>query len=306
MMTEAQKMVLDGLAEVRYDEPMSAHTTFRIGGLAEAFVMPSEEELPEVIAFARCEGIPVTILGNGSNVLVADEGVSGIVISIGAPMAEIYIKNKEMTVGAGARLSAVARAAGEAGLSGLEFAAGIPGSVGGAVVMNAGAYGGQMADVLTGVTVCDGQGQKRPYAAEELALSYRHSIFMEEAHRDEIVMSVSLRLQSKDPAKIQAQMEDFNARRRQKQPLEYPSAGSTFKRPEGYFAGKLIQDAGLAGYTIGGAQVSEKHCGFVINRGNATAQDVASLINHVKNEVQRTAGVRLEEEVRFIGTQKDD
>lgn len=301
MMTEAQKNVLRPLAEVAFDEPMARHTTFRVGGPAEAFAVPTRKELPKLLAFAKKEQIPLTILGNGSNVLVSDDGLSGLVISIGEPMAEIAVSGEEVRMGAGAMIVAAARAAGEAGLSGLEFAGGIPGSVGGAVVMNGGAYGGEMADVLTSVTVLDGNGEEKIYSADELELSYRHSIFMEETHRDEIILSATMKLAKGNADEIQAKMADFNARRREKQPLEFPSAGSTFKRPAGNFAGKLIQEAGLAGYTVGGAQVSEKHCGFVINKGNATAKDILAVIRYVQSEVERTSGIRLEEEVRLLG-----
>ncbi len=302
MMTEAQKKKLQSLAaEVSFDEPMAAHTTFRVGGPAEAFAVPDEAELASLLAFAKSERIPVTVLGNGSNVLVSDSGVEGLVISIGEPLSMIAVSGEEIRAGAGAMIVAVARAAGEAGLAGLEFAGGIPGSVGGAVMMNGGAYGGEMADVLVSVTALGEDGRERTYAAGELALSYRHSIFMEEAHRGEIILSATMRLTHQDAAEIQARMADFNARRREKQPLEYPSAGSTFKRPQGHFAGKLILDAGLAGFSVGGAQVSKKHCGFVINKGDATAADVLAVIRHVQDEVERTSGVRLEEEVRLLG-----
>lgn len=301
MMTEAQKNVLQSLAEVALGEPMAKHTTFRVGGPAEAYVTPTKEELPKLLAFAKSGKIPVTILGNGSNVLVSDDGLKGLVISIGEPMAEIVVSGEEIRAGAGAMIAAVARAAGEAGLAGLEFAGGIPGSVGGAVVMNGGAYGGEMADVLTSVTVLDESGEEMTYSADELELSYRHSIFMEETHQDEIILSATMKLAKGNADEIQAKIADFNARRREKQPLEFPSAGSTFKRPAGNFAGKLIQEAGLAGYTVGGAQVSEKHCGFVINKGDATAADVLAVIRFVQSKVEKTSGIRLEEEVRLLG-----
>ena len=301
MMTEIQKQALQKLSTVRFDEPMAKHTTFRVGGPAEAYAVPTEEELPGLLAFAKDEQIPVTVLGNGSNVLVADSGLAGLVISIGESIAEIAISGKETRVGAGAMIASVAKAAGEAGLAGLEFAGGIPGSVGGAVVMNGGAYGGEMADVLASVTVLDEAGGQKTYSADELALSYRHSIFMEEAHRGDIILSAVMKLEKGNADDILARMADFNARRREKQPLEFPSAGSTFKRPEGNFAGKLIQEAGLAGYRAGGAQVSEKHCGFVINAKDATAADVLAVIRHVQSKVEETSGIRLEEEVRLLG-----
>ncbi len=301
MMTKEQKDWLKSHTTVRLNEPMSLHTTFKIGGMAEAYVTPTEEELVQIVTFGAKNDIPVTVLGNGSNVLVSDDGIAGIVVSISRPMSQISIEGERITVQAGAMLAAVARAAGDEALAGLEFAGGIPGSVGGAVVMNAGAYSGQISDVLRSVRVLNEDGGFVNYTADELELGYRHSIFMEEAHRDEIMVSAEFELVPGDRYEIVARMEDYNARRRDKQPLEYPSAGSTFKRPEGYFAGKLIQESGLAGYTVGGASVSEKHCGFVINTGGASAADVKALISHVQSEVERRFGVHLEKEVQYIG-----
>ncbi|MBR1629363.1 MAG: UDP-N-acetylmuramate dehydrogenase [Lachnospiraceae bacterium] len=277
---------------------MKEHISFRVGGPAEAYVEPTVEELRSLLAFAKEEGIKALILGNGSNVLVKDEGIRGLVIAIGRPMAEIRIEGEEVVAQAGALLSSVAKAACDAGLSGLEFAGGIPGSVGGAVVMNAGAYGGEIADVLVAVKTIDADGQTISYAVSQLDLSYRHSRFVDIP--GETITEARFRLQKGDREAIRERMQEFNRRRREKQPLEYPSAGSTFKRPTGYFAGKLIEEAGLSGFRVGGAMVSDKHCGFVINAGGATAADILAVIAHVKEEVERTSGVRLEEEVRIV------
>ncbi|MCD8046403.1 MAG: UDP-N-acetylmuramate dehydrogenase, partial [Clostridiales bacterium] len=261
-----------GAAHVLRDEPMSRHTTFRVGGPAQLLVTPDGESLPEVIAYCRKKEIPCLVIGNGSNLLCGDGGVDGVVVEIGKRMSGIRVEenvesaalDRTVTAEAGALLSAVAARASAESLTGFEFAAGIPGSVGGAVVMNAGAYGGEMVDVLSEVTVLTPENEIRTIPAGELGLSYRRSVIPERGY---IVLSAVLCLEKGDPARIQAQMEELKEKRVAKQPLEYPSAGSTFKRPEGYFAGKLIEDAGLRGFTVGGAQVSEKHCGFVINRG---------------------------------------
>lgn len=280
------------------NEPMSKHTTFRIGGIADLFVSADEKSLPQLLKEAADEKIPVTIIGNGSNLLVGDGGIRGLVIEIGKGMDNIEISDNVMTVGAGTLLSKAANAAAAHGLSGMEFAAGIPGSVGGAVVMNAGAYGGEMKDIIKDVDVITREGEYRRLSLEELELSYRHSCIIENEY---IVVRARLMLQEKDEAQIRQVMEDLKNRRIEKQPLNFPSAGSTFKRPEGYFAGKLIMDAGLRGYSVGGAQVSEKHCGFVINKGGATASDVVKLMNDVRDKVMEEFGVELEPEVKMIG-----
>ena len=277
---------------------MSKHTTFRIGGKADLFVSADEKSLPQLLKEAADEKIPVTIIGNGSNLLVGDGGIRGLVIEIGKGMDKIEISDNIMTVGAGTLLSKAANTAAEHGLSGMEFAAGIPGSVGGAVVMNAGAYGGEMKDVIMDVDVITREGEYRRLTLEELELSYRHSCIIENEY---IVVRARLMLQEKDEAQIRLVMEDLKNRRIEKQPLNFPSAGSTFKRPEGYFAGKLIMDAGLRGYSVGGAQVSEKHCGFVVNKGGATASDVVKLMNDVRDKVMEEFGVELEPEVKMIG-----
>lgn len=284
--------------EIREREPMRVHTTFRIGGEADVFISPKAEELEAVLAIAKEEQVPVTVIGNGSNLLVSDGGIRGLVVEIGAGMSLVSLEGNLLTAEAGALLSKVAGVAASAGLGGMEFAAGIPGSVGGAVTMNAGAYGGEMKDILKSVKVLTRDGQRKTLSVEELELGYRHSCIPE---KDYIVVEAQFSLSEKPEEEIRSLMAELSGRRREKQPLEYPSAGSTFKRPEGYFAGKLIMDAGLRGYTVGGAQVSEKHCGFVINRGNATAADVKKLMEDVQKKVYEKFGVTLEPEVKIIG-----
>lgn len=286
------------VGEIKVNEPMSRHTTFRIGGPAELYAVPGVEGLKLLLAQAGQLDIPVTIIGNGSNLLVGDGGIPGLVIEIGKAMEGIVQEGNRIRVGAGTILSKAARAAADAGLSGLEFAAGIPGSLGGAVVMNAGAYGGEMKDVVAETTVLTPDGQLKVLSAEELEFSYRHSSI---PGRNYIVVEVLLELTPGDSGEIQGRMEELRKRRISKQPLEFPSAGSTFKRPEGFFAGKLIDDAGLRGYRVGDAQVSEKHCGFVVNRGNATAAEVRQLMEDVQQRIWEEFQVRLEPEVRQIG-----
>ena len=280
------------------NEPMSKHTTFRIGGNADMFVSPQINQIPEIIACAKEYEIPVTIIGNGSNLLVGDKGIRGLVLSFGKDAEVIEIEGNRMRVGAGTLLSKAAAEAARNDLSGLEFAAGIPGTLGGAVVMNAGAYGGEMKDVIVAAKVLTPSMEVLELSKEELDLSYRHSCIPEKEY---IVLEATLALVPGEEKQIRAIMDDFKNRRIEKQPLEYPSAGSTFKRPEGYFAGKLIQDADLRGYTVGGAQVSEKHCGFVVNKGNATAKDVCNLIDDVRKIVYEKFQVEMEPEVKMIG-----
>ena len=288
-----------GEERVRTDEPMKNHTTFRVGGPADFFVTPeTSEEVRAVIDMCRSEEIDCHIIGNGSNLLVSDRGVRGVVVQIAKAMNKIESNGEQIRAQAGALLSEVAAHALKDGLAGFEFAAGIPGTLGGACVMNAGAYGGEMKDVLYEVTVLTPQGEFLVLKEDELELGYRTSVI---ARKGYIVLEAVIRLKKGDEEEIRRQMEDLRDRRISKQPLEYPSAGSTFKRPEGYFAGKLIQDAGLRGYTFGGAQVSEKHCGFVINRGEATARNVRDLVAYVQQEVRRQFGVDLELEVKLLG-----
>lgn len=284
--------------QVLKDEPMSRHTTFRIGGPADYFVCPDREQIAAVLAVAKKCGMAITVIGNGSNLLVGDKGIRGLVVEIGSAMNQIMVDKNHITAGAGALLSQVAAKAAAAELGGMEFAAGIPGSVGGAVTMNAGAYGGEMKDILRTVTVLTPEGELKTLDVSEMDLSYRHSCVPEQQY---IVLEAEIELGYKPEEEIRAQMEELRNKRIEKQPLEYPSAGSTFKRPEGYFAGKLIMDAGLRGYRVGDAQVSEKHCGFVINRNNASAQEVRQLMQDVQDKVKAQFGVMLEPEVKMLG-----
>ena len=283
---------------VRENEPMKLHTTFRVGGPADVLVTPDLESLPEVIALCKKYRLPYTIIGNGSNLLVGDKGIRGVVIVMTNRAGEIACDGEVITAGAGCTLGQIAVIAAGNGLTGFEFAAGIPGTLGGAVVMNAGAYGGEMKDVITSAVVLDAEGNQKELSLEELDLGYRHSCIPANNY---IVLRITLKLQKGDVEAIRARMAELREQRTTKQPLEYPSAGSTFKRPTGYFAGKLIQDAGLRGYQVGGAQVSEKHCGFVINRENATAADIVQLMHNVSAKVEEQFGVKLEPEVKMIG-----
>ncbi|MBP3663810.1 MAG: UDP-N-acetylmuramate dehydrogenase [Tyzzerella sp.] len=281
------------------DEPMKKHTTFRVGGNADFFVVPKTiDEVKRVVMLCMEQDMPYYVLGNGSNLLVGDKGYRGVVIQIYKEMNNIIVEGHKMRVQAGALLSKIGCVALEAGLTGFEFAAGIPGTVGGAVVMNAGAYGGEMKDVLEEVTVLTKEGEVLTLSKEELDMGYRTSVV---AKREYIVLEAIVVLELGDRDAIKARMDELKVQRTTKQPLEFPSAGSTFKRPEGYFAGKLIQDAGLRGFQVGGAQVSEKHCGFVINNGNATAADIVELMNQVSERVKDKFGVELEPEVKRLG-----
>ncbi len=282
------------------DAPMRFHTTFRIGGPADLLFYPNNtEEVQKIIHMARTFNEPVTLLGNGSNILVRDGGVRGLVIRFSRKMAQIVREGTDVVVGAGALLRDVAVFAQKNALSGLEFACGIPGSIGGAVFMNAGAYDDEMKSVVASVKAVSAAGDIRLYAANELDFSYRHSIF----HRcEQAICEIRLHLHESDAGCIMQTMEELNQRRRSKQPLSYPSAGSTFKRPPGYFAGTLIDQTGLKGLTVGGAQVSQKHAGFIINIGNATSQDVQQLIALIQQRVYARHEVQLTPELRIIGT----
>ena len=287
-------------AKIEFDAPMKKYTTFKCGGNASLLITPdSVETLKKIIAFCHSKEIKPFIIGNGSNLLVTDKGIDSVVIKIGSQMSEIKILN-ETTIycEAGASLKSLCMFALENSLSGLEFAYGIPGNVGGAVYMNAGAYGGEMKDVLYSVNHIDEQGNKGELSKENLDLGYRRSAYTKNGYT---ITSAVLKLKKADKNDIKSAMDDKLQRRKDKQPLEYPSAGSTFKRPEGYFAGALIQDSGLKGYTVGGAQVSEKHAGFVINKGGATSTDVITLIGDVQRIVKEKFGVTLETEVKIIG-----
>jgi UDP-N-acetylmuramate dehydrogenase len=297
MLEKLQKLI--GEAKVLANEPMASHTTFRIGGPADYFVMPETvEELRDILALCKEEGLPYFILGNGSNLLVGDKGFRGVVIQLYKNFDGLSIEGTKVTAKSGAMLIRVAKEAGKAGLTGLEFASGIPGTIGGAMVMNAGAYGGEMKDVVTAVTVLTKDGYIKTLTGSEMNFRYRGSVVEDEGY---IVLEAVMELKEGNLEEIQARIDELSLQRRTKQPIEYPSAGSTFKRPEGYFAGKLIQDANLRGYQVGGAQVSEKHCGFVINAGGATAADVMQLMKDVSDKVNAQFGVTLEPEVKRIG-----
>lgn len=284
---------------VKIDEPMKLHTTFRVGGPADFFVLPqTKEEIRDIICLCRHENVPYYIIGNGSNLLVGDRGYRGVILQISRKMNEIEVKGGKITAQAGALLSQIAAKALEAGLAGFEFASGIPGTLGGACMMNAGAYGGEMKGVLASVAAMTQEGEFVRLRADELELGYRASVFAKKGY---IVLEADILLEAGDKEAIRERMEDLKQKRNEKQPLEYPSAGSTFKRPEGYFAGKLIEDAGLRGFQVGGAQVSEKHCGFVINKDQATAGDVVELMRQVSEQVESKFGVRLEPEVKRLG-----
>ena len=280
-------------------ESMKKHTTFRIGGPADIFAVPDTiEKAAKIIGICREQKVPFYVIGNGSNLLVSDQGYRGVVVQVYKNLSAIEIKGDIITAQAGAMLSVIAKKAMAASLTGFEFASGIPGTVGGAAVMNAGAYGGEMKQVLTEVTVLTREGELRRIPSEELKLGYRYSVIPEKGW---IVLEAKLKLHRGDYDTIKARMDELKEKRVEKQPLELPSAGSTFKRPEGYFAGKLIMDAGLRGFSVGGAQVSEKHCGFVVNTGEATAKDVRDLIREVSQQVKRKFGVELEPEVKMLG-----
>ena len=295
-LTELQNVM--GGSGIFMEEPMKKHTTFRVGGPADVLVQPDETALAAILALCRQYHVPYSFIGNGSNLLVGDKGIRGVVIEMTDPMGNIEVDGTKITAQAGAMLSKIANTAASNGLGGMEFAAGIPGSVGGAVVMNAGAYGGEMKDIIEKVYVLDENGAQLELDRDALDFGYRHSCIPEKKY---IVTKVVLDLVPRNEAEIRSEMKELNEKRAEKQPLQYPSAGSTFKRPEGYFAGKLIMDAGLRGYQVGGAQVSEKHCGFVINKGDATAADICQLMQDVADKVQAQFGVVLEPEVKMIG-----
>ena len=287
-----------GSENIKLNEPMKKHTTFKVGGPAEVLIFPSTYEMiKEVIAACKANNVEYFLMGNGSNLLVRDGGIKGVVIKVDR-LNEIKVSNDVVTAQCGAILSSVAKAALENSLTGLEFASGIPGYIGGAVAMNAGAYGGEMSHVLEKVLVINNENNIIELTKEELELGYRTSAILKYGY---IVLETSMKLTPGSKDEIKNRMDDLTVQRKTKQPLEYPSAGSTFKRPVGYFAGKLIQDAGLRGASVGGAQVSEKHSGFIINTGDATATDILNLIKHVQDEVYRQFGVELHTEVRVIG-----
>ena len=289
---------------LRRQELMKNHTTFRIGGAADYLISPTSiEQIQHILALCQKYQVACAVIGNGSNLLVSDDGVEGVVLQLGKEFSFVKQKGMCLFAQAGVALSVLAKRAAQAGLSGLEFASGIPGTLGGAIVMNAGAYGGEMAQVVKQVTLLSKEGAILTLSGEEMQFGYRESIVSKMGY---IVLEVKLGLKEGNPAVIEADMAELNARRREKQPLEYPSAGSTFRRPAGYFAGKLIMESGLAGFQIGDAQVSKKHCGFIINRGNATAKEVKDLIENIQQMVYKKTGVRLEPEVRYLGREGVD
>jgi len=279
--------------------PMKEHTSMRVGGEADIMVLPSsKQEIVEVKRYLQKSGVPHFVMGNGTNLIVMDSGYKGVIIKISGNYSNITAELDEITVQAGANISAVSNMACKNSLSGLEFAEGIPGTVGGAVAMNAGAYDGEMKNVVSETVCMNEEAEEIVLRGTEHEFGYRTSRIQKERL---IVLDVKMKLQKGDPVAISEKMRRFNQLRREKQPLSLPSAGSVFKRPEGFFAGKLIQDAGLRGFRIGGAQVSEKHCGFIVNTGGATASDIINLIRHIQDTVYRRAGVMLEPEVRILG-----
>lgn len=285
--------------QVLINEPMRNQTTFKIGGEADCLLFPATtEEARRIVTLVREAGLPLTVLGNGSNLLVRDGGIRGVTVKFNGAMAAMRREGTHIFAGAGALLKDVSEFAAANALTGLEFACGIPGSLGGAVFMNAGAYDGEMKNVAYAVRTVTREGEVKEYKRDELKLSYRHSVFQENG---ELITEIELALEPGDEAAIREKIADFTERRESKQPLEMPSAGSTFKRPAGYFAGTLIDQTGLKGLTVGGAQVSKKHAGFLVNAGGATAADVQNLIREVQRRVFEKHGVKLHPEVRMIG-----
>ncbi len=302
MISDAVVEALKGFVpgeNIHLQEPMAAHTTFKVGGPADCLIeLENAGQLARIQHYLGQCGIPYTVMGKGSNILVRDRGYRGVVLQMGRYMSRIQVEGNHMSAQAGAQLAQVARAAWEHGLTGMEFASGIPGTVGGGVVMNAGAYGGEMSQVVTQVTVTGPEGEILQLDNATMEFGYRSSIIRSQPFS---VLEVSFELQPGDKDEIKQRMDELAMKRRQKQPLEFPSAGSTFKRPEGYFAGELIMKAGLRGFQIGGARVSDKHCGFVINTGNATAADIEEVIREVQERVKDRFHVELEPEIVFLG-----
>ncbi|WP_265444020.1 UDP-N-acetylmuramate dehydrogenase [Acetivibrio straminisolvens] len=288
-----------GSENVKLDEPMKNHTSFKVGGPADILVTPvSVLQLSQLMKFCKSENVPVFVMGNGTNLIVKDKGIRGVVIKIYDNLNEFTVKDDIITAYAGVLLSKISMAAYENGLAGLEFASGIPGTLGGAVAMNAGAYGGEMKDVIIETEFMDRDGEIRVIRNDEHQFGYRTSLIQKLSG---IVIKSSMKLKKGNKEEIKALMDDLTKRRQDKQPLEMPSAGSVFKRPEGYFAGKLIEDCGLRGYRIGGAEVSNKHCGFIVNSGNAKAKDILDLIQYIQNTVKMKFGVEMQTEVRIVG-----
>lgn len=297
---EALQQVLPA-EHILLNEPMSRHTTFKIGGPADCLIFPaSMDEVKNVFDLLHEYEIPFTVLGNGSNVLVLDKGIRGATVKFNSPMSYIYNENEHIFVGAGAPLKDVSQYAAKCSLAGMEFAVGIPGSIGGAVFMNAGAYDGEIKNIVRSVKAVTVNGEIVKYSAEQLAFGYRHSIFQENGYA---ICEVEIVLKEGKTEEIKEKMDGLTKRRESRQPLEMPSAGSTFKRPQGYFAGTLIEESGLKGFKVGGAQISLKHAGFVVNAGGATAEDVLKLIKEVQKRVYERHGIKLFPEVRMMGEQ---
>jgi UDP-N-acetylmuramate dehydrogenase len=288
-----------GIENIRFNELMSQHTSFKVGGPADIFIEPNNvEELKKALSFVRQHKLPYYVIGNGTNLLIGDKGIRGAIIKVGESFSGIDIDGDEITVECGVLLSTLSKAAARNTLTGLEFASGIPGYVGGAVAMNAGAYGGEMKDIIEWVEFLDENLELQRYTNAQMEFNYRKSIV---EPRGLIVVRCKLKLKKGEQEQINSVMSDLAYKRKTKQPLHLPSAGSTFKRPPGYFAGKLIEDAGLRGFEIGGAQVSELHCGFVVSKGDATARDVYDLIKHVQNTVFNQFGIKIETEIKILG-----
>lgn len=296
---EKELIAIAGKDQVLIDEPMARHTTFRVGGSADYLVSPVKpEQVEDVVRLCKAEDVPYMVIGNGSNLLVSDQGYRGVLIRFLDNYQEVTVHDTIIQAQAGALLSAVAKRAARCNLTGMEFAAGIPGTIGGAMMMNAGAYGGEMKDIVSQVSVMDADGNIKQYSCADMCFGYRDSVV---AHEDLTVLEVTLKLEAGDADQIKAEMDRLSEQRTSKQPLEFPSAGSTFKRPEGYYAGALIEEAGLRGYQLGGARVSEKHCGFIINADHASASDVMQLIDYIQKTVYENSGVMMTPEVRFVG-----
>jgi UDP-N-acetylmuramate dehydrogenase len=288
-----------GIFNIKYNELMSEHTSFKVGGPADIFIEPSNlGELKNALKFVKQHNIPYYVIGNGTNLLIGDKGIRGAIIKIGESFGKIEVTGEEVTAECGVLLSTLSKVVARGTLTGLEFASGIPGYLGGAIAMNAGAYGGEMKDVVEWVEVLDSNLELHRYTNAEMEFVYRKSIV---EPRNLIVIRCKMKLKKGNQEEINSIMADLNQKRKTKQPLHLPSAGSTFKRPPGYYAGKLIEDAGLRGFSLGGAQVSELHCGFVVNKGNATARDVYDLIKHVQETVFNQFGIHVETEVKMLG-----
>lgn len=297
VLKEIKKIISD--KQIFLDVPMKEHTSMRVGGNAKILLLPSNtDEIMETVKYLCENKIPYVVIGNGTNLIVSDSGYNGVIIKLSDNFSSVSVNEDTITAEAGASLVHVSNLACENSLSGLEFAAGIPGTVGGAVVMNAGAYDGEIKDVVSETTCIDRDANVLRLCGEEHQFGYRTSRMQKE---NLVVLEVKIRLKEGNREEIRNKMKELNRRRREKQPLNYPSAGSIFKRPEGYYAGKLIEEAGLRGYRIGGAQVSEKHCGFIVNTGSASASDVIELIEYIKKRVFETSGVMLQQEVKILG-----